>query len=111
MSTRGFARARVARRVVDLYLKTASPELVQRAFPALSAAFDTYSLMREQEQQAARARQFATYPGAMTEHSMFGGGPMQGPGWPSAGWPTMDTYASAPGTPSVVHHRRHRHHY
>lgn len=106
MSRHKEAHARAARRVVSLYLKTASPELVQRAFPALSAAFDTYSIMREQEQQAERARQFALYPGAMTEHAMFGGGPVSGGGWPS-----MPGYAAPTGLPPVTHHRRHRHHY
>lgn len=103
MSLHDVARARAARRIVGLYLKTASPEIVQRAFPALSAAFDTYSAVREQEQQADRARQFVTYPGTMTEHAMFGGGPMQGPmgGGGSVG---------APQAP-VHHHRRHRHHH
>lgn len=98
MSWQKIARARAARRVVALYLKTASPEIVQRTFPALSAAFDTYNAVREQEQQAERARQFVTYPGTMTEHSMFSAGPLQGVG-------------SSSSAPPVQHHRRHRHHH
>ena len=86
--------SRAAKRVIATYLKTASPELIQRAFPALSAAFDTYSAAREQERQQELARQFRAYPGLMAEHTMS-----------SMGAP-MDFSAMSPPT----HHRRHRHH-
>jgi len=94
------ARVRAARRVVDLYLKTASPELVQRAFPALSAAFDSYSAVRDQERQAALARQFAAFPGLMAEHTMSNQGLMSNS--------NLGQVLSSPST--HPHHRRHRHH-
>lgn len=98
MSLEKLARVRAARRVVALYLKTASPELVQRAFPALSAAFDSYSAVREQERQAALARQFSSFPGLMAEYTLSNqGGPMSSLG-----------QVSAPA--AGHHHRRHRHH-
>lgn len=99
MSLEKLARARAARRVVDLYLKTASPELVQRAFPALSAAFDSYSAVRAQEQQAALARQFSAYPGLMAEYAMSNGG-----------MTPNSNLGQVSSTPAPHHHRRHRHH-
>jgi hypothetical protein len=81
------------------YLKTASPELVQRAFPALSAAFDAYSAVRDQERQAALARQFSAFPGLMAEYTMF-----------NQGMTPNTNLGQVSATPSGHHHRRHRHH-
>jgi hypothetical protein len=96
-----FKRASVgaARRVVELYMKTASPELVQRAFPALSAAFDSYSAVREQERQAQLARNFTLYPGLTAEYTMS-----------NNGMPMGGNLGQLPAQPAQPHHRRHRHH-
>lgn len=94
-------KQRAARRIVDLYMKTASPEVVRRAFPALSAAFDSYSAVREQERQADLARQFSAYPGLMAQYSMTNTLPYAG---------GSSAYSAGASAPPVPHHRRHRHH-
>lgn len=99
MSLEELARIRAARRVVDRYLKTASPELVQRAFPALSAAFDSYSAVRDQERQAALARQFSAFPGLMAEYTMS-----------NQGMTPNTNLGQVSAIPSGHRHRRHRHH-
>lgn len=100
MSREKTARRRAAQRIVDLYLKTASPELVARAFPALSAAFDSYNAVREQERQNELARQFSAFPGLMAEQSMA----LQSTLNQGGGQGQVSTLAPH------HHHRRHRHH-
>jgi hypothetical protein len=102
MNLRKFARALAARRVVNLYLKTASPELLARTFPALSAAFDAYSAVREQQRQEALARQLASYPSLMAEYTRF------------QSLPLTSDYGQTSSAPTGHHHRhyhrRHHHH-
>jgi hypothetical protein len=66
------------------------------AFPALSAAMDTYSVAREQQRQQELANQMALYPGMTSTQPLMREMAMG-----------MDPTGGAVPT---VHHRRHRHH-
>lgn len=89
------AQLRALYKVTTRYFNKEATDFVQNNFPALSAAFDSYSAVREQEKQMELAKQFASYPGLMSQQ------------------PAMREMAMTGGSLSAppVHHRRHRHHH